>query len=104
MLKKIKKFKHVIICLCYFIAIIDSFFLVNSSDFRFFGTITIYVFIARSFKVDSRITFIFCLVLLFAMFLRYLFFGPDAITEELAVWLVLFFASGIFLQWKELKK
>lgn len=85
-----------------FLAIIaDILFITGASDFYFFGSVGVYIAAIRFYKLTSKLTFIWCLVLLGLMYIKFLFTGPSASTEKAAVYLVLFWVVGIFQQWRE---
>lgn len=79
----------------------DIFFISGSSDLRIFSIITLYVIGIWLYKLNSRIIFLLCLVLLGIMFIEFLLSGTSERTEKAAVWLVLFLAIGIIQQWRE---
>ena len=62
----------------------------------------LYWYFFRIGKLTSVRVFQLCIILLTGMVLGYLISGAVATTERLAVWFVLFFALGIFMQWREI--
>lgn len=81
----------------------DVFLFKGASDFRLFGVLGLYVISIRLFKLKSKITFLLCLFLLIAMYISFLVSGSSDTTEKIAVWFVLFLATGITQQWNEIK-
>ncbi len=81
----------------------DIFYLAASSDFRFFGFVGAYALGARWYKLKSKVTFTFCLLLLCIMYILFLTTGTSVKTERAAVWLVLFWIVGIVQQWREIE-
>lgn len=73
-----------------------------SSDFRLFFVLGVYWYIAKTAKLSSTRVFQLCIIILAGMAMLYLNHGAISITERLAVWFVLFFAFGIFTQWREI--
>lgn len=100
-LRNFKLIFQVGILILYSSVVYDIFKIEGASDFRFFGIIILYFIITYILKIRSTITFLFLLLLLFIMSFRYFTKGPDVITEEAAVWFVLFFTVGIFQKWIE---
>lgn len=85
-----------------FVSIIfNSIFVESSSDIIFFGLLGVYVGAVFFYKLDSKLTFLFCLTLLIIMFIEYLFTGSSLKTEKTGVWFILFLATGIVQKWKE---
>ena len=75
--------------------LIDIFFVIGTSDFRFYGVSISYIFIAIFSKLSSRVSLIFCIFLILMMYAYYLLTGPKEVTEEIAVWFVLFLVAGL---------
>lgn len=73
-----------------------------SSDFRLFLFLGVYWYIAKTAKLSRTRVFQLCIILLVSMAIGYLTRGATSTTERLAVWFVLFFALGIFTQWREI--
>lgn len=90
-----------ILSIIFFIVIINALFFESSSDLEFFGLLGVYIGVVLLYKVSSKLTFIFCVVLLIIMYIQYMILGSFGKTEKTAVWLFLFFACGIFQKWKE---
>ncbi len=85
-----------------FIAVFfNCIFIETTSDIIFFGLLGAYIGAVLFYRLRSKLTFIFCLVLLIIMFIEYLFSGASLKTEKTAVWFFLFMATGIVQQWKE---
>lgn len=97
----LKENKKVVIIALILILGIDIFFIPQSSDFVIFGILLLYVIFTKMFHMKSKATFLLCLGLLFCMYINFLLTGTSVATEKAAVWLVLFFALGIFQQWRE---
>lgn len=74
----------------------------SSSDLRLFLFLGMYWYIAKKTKLSSIRVFQLCIILLTGMAIGYLTSGAIATTERLAVWFVLFFAFGIYTQWREI--
>ncbi len=81
--------------------IFNCVFVESSSDIIFFGLLGVYIGSVLFYRLRSKLTFIFCLVLLIIMFIEYLFTGTALKTEKTAVWFFLFMTTGIVQQWKE---
>ena len=99
--KKIKKHSLTLLLLIQLAVLYDIFLITSVSDVRFYGAILTYLIITLISKFSSKITFIFCILLLIFLYVRYLFVGPDVGSEEIAVWLVLFFVVGILQKIRE---
>lgn len=105
--EKVKKYifadlyKPYILCTVFLALIADIFLLVGNSDLRFFGISLLFLISAIFYRFSSKLTFILCLVLLGIMYVSFLISGPSALTEKVAVWLVLFMIVGIIQQWNE---
>lgn len=84
------------------LVIAEVFVFPISSDVRLFGALFLYGFLVRIGKLTSARVFQLCIILLTGMVLGYLIRGAVATTERLAVWFVLFFVLGIFMQWREI--
>jgi len=100
---KIKKTSLWIALFLFAVVIFDIFLIPVTSDVFFFGVIGLYVlliFIAN--KIKSSLTLRFTMLLLIIMFIRYVLFGPDGVTEEIAVWFVLFLLIGVIQKWREI--
>ena len=69
---------------------------------RLFGGLFLYWYLSYIGKLTSVRTFQLCIILLTGMTIAYLTSGATAATERLAVWFVIFFAFGIFTQWREI--
>lgn len=80
---------------------LDIFALVGVSDIRFFGITGIFLISVFLYQIDSKFTFILCLLLLIIMYISFLSSGPSVFTEKVAVWIVLFLIVGILQQWYE---
>lgn len=79
----------------------DIFLIKGSSDFRIFGILGFYIAGILFYRLGSRLTFSFALVLLGGMFFSFIFTGTSESTEKAAVWLFLFLLTGIIQQLKE---
>jgi len=99
----IKKFKKFVLIVIFASIFFDIFFLPESSDGIIFGLMLLYVLSVAYYKINSKVTFIFCLFLLGIMYLNYIISGTSVKTEKAAVWLVLILAIGIIQQWNEFK-
>ena len=73
-----------------------------SSDVRLFGVLFLYWYFSRIGNLTSVRVFQLCLVLLASTAISYLISGALISTERLAVWFVMFFAFGVFTQWREI--
>ncbi len=86
----------------FFIAVIaESLFPRSSSDLVIFSLLALYIALARFYGTKSKLTFLFCIVLLILMYGLFLTTGTSVATEKVAVWLVLFILVGIIQQWRE---
>lgn len=94
--------KKIVFTLIIFGIISDVFFFTINSDIRLFGILGFYIISILLFKLTSKITFLICLFILFAMYVGFLFSGASIITEKIAVWFVLFLTVGIIQQWNEI--
>jgi len=92
----------VVLTLVFVPIIFNSIFIESSSDIIFFGFLGAYIGAVFFYKLDSKLTFLFCLTLLIIMSIEYLLTGPSLKTEKTAVWFFLFIAIGIAQQWNEL--
>ena len=90
-----------VLTIVFIIIIINCLLIEGSSDIVFFGLLGVYIGAILFYKLRSKLTFIFCLILLIIMFIEYLLTGTSLKTEKTAVWLFLFIATGIAQQWKE---
>lgn len=72
-----------------------------SSDVVIFGTLLLYGFFIKIFRMKSAFAFLLCLGLLALMYIEYIITGPSISTEKTAVWLILFFGIGVIQQWRE---
>ncbi len=97
----IKRHKIVGFILIIGVIVIDSLFFDISSDFVIFGTLMIYGIFVHIIQIKSKITFFFCLGLLTAMFISFIFSQASNPTEKLSVWLFLFLIIGIIQKWRE---
>lgn len=89
-----------------FLSIISDILLVAArSDIIIFSILAMYVFSIVVFRIRSRLTFSFSLLLLFIMYAQYIIFIPDVSpgAEKAAVWLFFFLGIGMIQQWKELR-
>lgn len=96
-----KNNKPVILSVIFLGIIADPLFIKGNSDLRIFGFLGFYVAAAFFYKLKSRLTFLFGLVLLGVMFIEFLFTSTSESTEKAAVWLVFFLLIGIIQQWRE---
>lgn len=94
--------KKIVFNLIIFGILLDIFFFTINSDIRLFGILGLYIISILLFKLTSKITFLICLFILFAMYVGFLFSGASIITEKIAVWFVLFLTVGIIQQWNEI--
>lgn len=93
--------RKVVLTFIFIAIIINCIFIESNSDIVFFGFLGFYIGAALFYKLHSKITFLFCLLLLIIMFIEYLITGASLKTEKTAVWFFLFLATGIIQQWKE---
>lgn len=98
----LRNHKKIIFTLIIFGIFLDVFFFKINSDIRLFGILGLYLISILLFKLTSKITFLICLFILFAMYVGFLFSGASVITEKIAVWFVLFLTVGIIQQWNEI--
>ena len=96
-----KSIKVIILTLVVLSVFIDIFFLKISSDIITFGLLSIYIILSNYYHFKSKFTFIYCIVLLFTMYIGFIISGPSPVTEKNAVWLFLFLLTGIVQKWKE---
>lgn len=95
------KNKTAILAVIYLSIFTDIIFIPDSSDLRTFAILGIYIASVRLYKLKSKATYIWCLVLLGIMYLLFLLTQASPKTEKAAVWLVLFWIIGIIQQWRE---
>lgn len=82
--------------------LIDIFFFQNVSDLRTFFLMGIYIFSLWYYKLKSKLTLLFCFILLAIIFIQFLFSEEGSnIGEKAASWLVLFLVVSIIQQWRE---
>ncbi len=93
--------KQVILTTVILTVLADIVFIKESSDFRIFGLLTIYIACIFFYKLTSKFTFMSSLVILMSMYLEFIFTGTSANTEKAAVWIFFFLAVGIVQQFKE---
>jgi hypothetical protein len=82
------------------LVITDILLIKKSYDSLIFSIIIVYI-ITIAYSSRDRITFFFCLILLFIMTAFFVVLGTEAATEKAAVWLFLFLAIGIIEQWRK---
>lgn len=97
----LEKNKPIVLTLMALAVLADILYLPGSSDVKIFGLLVAYGVAVRFYEIESKVTFLWCLVLLGVMFVEFLFTGPSVVTEKAAVWLVLFLTFGILQQWRE---
>lgn len=96
-----KKYQPAILAV-FFLAILgDILYIPDSSDLRTFGVVFFYIACIFMFRLKSKRTFLFCLVLLATMYIEFLLSAGSIKAEKAAVWLFLFLLVGIIQQWKE---
>lgn len=93
--------KEVILTFILLTILADIFLMGASSDFRIFGILGLYIASILFYRLGSRLTFSFSLVLLGGMFVSFIFTGASESTEKAAVWLFFFLLTGIIQQLKE---
>lgn len=92
----------IIVLTLIFLAIIADILLIEGSlDIRIFGILGIYLISIFFYKLKSRLTFLFSLVLLGVIFISFILTKTSASTEKAAVWLFLFLLIGTVQQWRE---
>lgn len=74
---------------------IDSIYLKTSSDVMTFGLLAVYGMYAKMTQRTSKFTFLFCLFLLTALCISFIFFSASVSTEKFTVWLFLFIIVGV---------
>ncbi len=79
----------------------DILFIKTNSDFVIFSVLLFCVIFIKIFKINSKLTFLFCLGLLVLMSVDYFFTQASISTEKAAVWLILFLVVGVIQGWKE---
>lgn len=99
----LRKNKEVILTIILLTIPADIFLMKGSSDFRIFGILGLYIASILFYRLRSRLTFSFSLVLLGGMFVSFIFNGTSESTEKAAVWLFFFLLTGIIQQLKEWK-
>lgn len=82
----------------------DIFAVEFESDLRKALVLLIYWLYLRFSASKSQLTFMITLIILIGIAGSFLINGPSALTERMAVWLVLLLAFGIIQQWRELGK
>lgn len=95
-----------------FLILGDVSFFIESSDFRIFAIIIVYIYFLKRFTLRSNMTFIFALILLLATYVQFIFITPDMLTsttiqysaEKTAVWVYIFLIIGIIQKLIEYKK
>jgi len=95
--------KRTLLVALFLIVFGDIEFIQISNDLITFGTLLIYGVFIHTMHLSSRITFLFCLLLMMVLFVNFITSGTSVPTEKTAVWLVLFMAVGVFQQWRELR-
>ncbi len=93
--------KKTVLTLLILFIVVESISLRLSSDFVIFGTLLLYRFFIKIFRMKSAFTFLLCLGFLILMSIEYLFTGASISTEKAAVWLILFLGIGVIQQWRE---
>lgn len=101
-LQKYKKNISVIIPVLFIAVILNILIDVAATDKMYFSVLILYILVNFFGRVKSSVTFVFLLVLLLIMSIRYLIAGPDLIAEKAAVWFVLFMAFGLYQKWREI--
>lgn len=94
----LQAYKRIVLLIIALAVFVDSFYLPTSSDLITFSLLLVYGIFVKVTHAESRQTFLFCLVLLFVMFVSYLFSAASIPTEKVAVWLFLFIAFGVVQQ------
>jgi len=97
----LKDNKPVVLSVIFLGIIADPLFITGNSDIRIFGILGLYITAVFFYKLKSRLTFLFGLVLLGIMYIEFLFTGTSPATEKAAVWLYLFLAIGIIQKLRE---
>ena len=97
----LKDNKPVVLSVIFLGILADPIFITGNSDLRIFGILGLYITAVFFYKLKSRLTFLFGLVLLAIMYIEFLFTGASPATEKAAVWLFFFLLLGIIQQWKE---
>ncbi len=95
------KNKSTVLILLWVFVFSNILFEKTSSDFVIFSVLLFYVIFIKIFKINSKLTFLFCLGLLVLMSVDYFFTQASISTEKAAVWLVLFLVVGVIQGWKE---
>ncbi len=101
LLKLLYVHKDAVVATIFLSVIADIVFIVGGSDFRIYGILILYIVNILLYRLNSRTTFRFSLILLGIMFLEFIFSGTSEKTEKAAVWIFLFLAVGIIQQLKE---
>lgn len=95
------KVKPIALTVIFLAIIVDIFFIKKSSDFIIFGLLAFYIACIFVYNLKSKLTLLFCLVLLGIMFVLLLLTGGSSLTEKSAVWLYFFLLIGIIQQFRE---
>lgn len=95
------KYRFVITTVFFAIVLINIFVTPEGSDLYYLSLIPLFIAFSFITNLKSKYSFLFCLLLLLILFVKYILNGPKPQTENTAVWFVLFFTSGIIKKWKE---
>ncbi|RJQ38249.1 hypothetical protein C4559_02130 [Candidatus Microgenomates bacterium] len=87
--------------LLFSLVIVDTIFVEGSSDLIIFGLLGIYIVGIYLYKLKSKTSLLFSLVLLVITYISFLLSGPSLRTEKAAVWVFFFLLIGITQQFKE---
>ena len=97
----LQRYKQVVLTVILLLIVADIFFLKESSDFRIFTVLGIYIAAIFIYKLSSRFTFILSLFVLVFMYIEFLLTGTSENTEKAAVWLFFLIGTGLVQQLKE---
>ena len=88
----------------------DVFFFKESSDFRIFPIIFLYLVFIKQYKLKSSTTLLFSLFFLIIAHMKYIFLDPAVLLlpmvpayERMTVWFLLVFIIGMIQKFRELK-
>ncbi len=96
-----KKFRVTILSIFFLFVLSGIFTSFADSDLKIFSALIFYILCILIYRLKSRLTFIFCLVILLIMYVEFILSPASVQAEKAGVWFVLFLLIGIIQQWKE---
>lgn len=101
LLNPLRQYKQVVLTIVFLGICADILFLKESSDFRIFALLGIYIASIVIYRLSSRFTFILSLFVLVIMYIEFLLTGTSENTEKAAVWLFFLMGTGAVQQFRE---